>query len=541
MSQDTMVLDKKRYDTRMIICGIQLAHYPSVCVIENGKIIYYNEERKLSQDKKVDSIPYNCIDQLINFKIDKFILIGYNFSNDIMRSIVRYFKYKKININAKAVLTYFYPHHISHFFKACVDSGFTEGNVFVIDGRGSDWYFDDHTQGYETCSIFSFNSKEIKCIYKNVFTKSTSSKKINIYHDPYYNHAPKKVDPYFHSNETVFNISNSFDLGHIYENMSARFGYQYEEGKFMGLTAFGKSRDDYYDKLSHNLLDKIPINYDSAATVQKYFEDKYLELVKKFEHKNMVFTGGTALNVVNNYKIKKAFPNSNLYFEPLCADEGNSIGAAYLGTYFSGENLLRNKSIYIGTKIKDLNEPLNKNEIMKENVEIDEIIKLLTEGKVIGLIQGNAEAGPRALGNRSLLLDPTIKNCKDIMNEIKKREKFRPFACSVLEENVNDYFDLDCPSPHMMLAPQATAKAKTLIPGLVHNDGTCRVQTVNQHENEILYLLLKNFKIPVLMNTSFNLAGYPMVETFKDILFSIRNSSLNYVYFADYKKLLISK
>lgn len=522
----------------MIICGIQLAHYPSVCVLENGKIIYYNEERKLSQNKKIDSIPYNCIDQLINFKIDKFILTSYNFNPEVARGIKNYFNYKKIN--SKEIFTYFYPHHLSHFFKACVDSGFTEGRVFVIDGRGSDWYFDDHTQGYETCSVFDFKPNEIKCIYKNIFTKSVSSKKINIYHNPYYNYIFQKINPYFYSEETVFNINNSFDLGHIYETMSARFGYQYEEGKFMGLTAFGKSKDEYYNKLSNNLLDQIPKDYDGAATVQKYFEDKYLELIKKFKHNNMIFTGGTALNVVNNYKIKKAFPNSNLYFEPLCGDEGNSIGAAYLGSYLSGENLLRNKSLYIGTTIKNFDETLNDNESIIKNVEIDQIIKILIKGEVVGLIQGKAEAGPRALGNRSLLLDPTIKNCKDKMNDIKKREKFRPFACSVLEENVKEYFDLDCLSPNMMLAPQATTKAKTLIPGLVHNDGTCRVQTVNQNENEILYLLLKNFKVPVLMNTSFNLAGYPMVETFKDILFSIRNSSLKYVYFADYKKLLIS-
>ena len=127
------------------------------------------------------------------------------------------------------------------------------------------------------------------------------------------------------------------------------------------------------------------------------------------------------------------------------------------------------------------------------------------------------------------------------MNNIKQRENFRPFACSILENKANNYFEMlnIKQSPFMMYAPQAKKLAKDTIPSLVHVDNTCRIQTINNKQNSILYNILKMFKVPVIMNTSFNLAGYPIVETFEDVLFTLRNSSLKYVYFADYKKLLI--
>jgi carbamoyltransferase len=221
----------------------------------------------------------------------------------------------------------------------------------------------------------------------------------------------------------------------------------------------------------------------------------------------------------------------------LCGDEVNSIVSVYSYLYSKKQHIIKLDNIYLGQKIN-----INKNfKIKEKSTEINEIINLLKDGEVVGLIQGRAEAGPRALGNRSLLLDPTIPNCKDIMNEIKKREKFRPFAISIIEEVVNDYFDFKNidKSPFMMYAPQAKDKAKNVIPGILHVDNTCRVQTVTKKDNFVLYKLLQNFKVPMLMNTSFNLAGYPMVDSFEDVVFSLKNSKLKYIYFADEGKLLL--
>jgi carbamoyltransferase len=312
----------------------------------------------------------------------------------------------------------------------------------------------------------------------------------------------------------------------------------------MGFQSYGKVNKDLLDDLNKNLtLDKIkklPVNVDAAKTYQVYFENRYQKLVKKFKSSNMVFTGGTALNVVNNYKLKKLFPKTKMYFEPLCGDEGNCIGTVYNHYLNNNQKIKPIENIFLGEQIK-INKSLLKDEYLKSNIVSKDIINILNKGEVVGLIQGKAEAGPRALGNRSLLLDPTIKNAKEKMNSIKKRESFRPFACSILEKKFSTFFNVEEKeeSPFMMIAPLAKEKTKNIAPSIVHVDGTCRVQTINSKNNFQLNELLKNFKIPILMNTSFNLAGFPIVETFENVLHMLRNSELRYVYFSDEKKLLI--
>ena len=299
--------------------------------------------------------------------------------------------------------------------------------------------------------------------------------------------------------------------------------------------------NDEIKKLANKIMDNYDLNEKSISQEKNWVAlTEIHDLVKKYKIDNMVFTGGTALNVVNNYKIQKEFKDCNLWFDPLCEDNGNCIGVAYAYLYFEKQSIQKLQDLYIGEVIK-LDESLLLNEKIKDSIELNEIIKLLNQGEVVGLVQGKAEAGPRALGNRSLLLDPTLPNAKDLMNNIKQRENFRPFACSILENKANNYFEMlnIKQSPFMMYAPQAKKLAKDTIPSLVHVDNTCRIQTINNKQNSILYNILKMFKVPVIMNTSFNLAGYPIVETFEDVLFTLRNSSLKYVYFADYKKLLI--
>ena len=513
----------------MIICGIQMGHEPSVCVTENGKIIYYNEERKLAKKKNQKYIPYKCIDEIQLIKIDKFFCTGYNFNDQLIGCLESYLIHKNLIKNYGELRCLYQPHHLSHLFKSYFDSGFKEARVFVIDGCGSDWVLENNETGYEHCSVYHVDENGFKCIYKKIFTQSKSLK-INKYLNA----------QTFCDEDTVFDISNNLGIGNLYADMSDKFNFIAEEGKFMGYQSYGRPKKEYYELLDKQDFKNYPVNVDAAATVQKFFEDKYLEIVKTYQYKNMIFTGGATLNVVNNYKIKKHFNESNIYFEPVCGDEGNSIGIAYGFAYFLKQKIIQNKSIYLGSEILLDKNKLNNKKIFKD-VDIDGIVKLLTKGNVVALVQGRAEAGPRALGNRSLLLDPTLKDCKIIMNDIKKREKFRPFACSILEENANEYFDLNHTSPTMMLAPQATEKSKKLIPNLIHVDNTCRVQTVNYEDNLVLYKLLKKFKLPILMNTSFNLAGFAMVEKFEDVLFTLRNSNLKYVYFADYNKLLIKE
>jgi carbamoyltransferase len=165
-----------------------------------------------------------------------------------------------------------------------------------------------------------------------------------------------------------------------------------------------------------------------------------------------------------------------------------------------------------------------------------EIAELISNKNIVSIFQGRSEAGPRALGNRSILYDPRDPDGKSYVNTVKGREWFRPFAGSVLAEDANDWFDMAGleESPYMMYAVNIAADKLDQIPSVSHVDDTCRVQTVTQDQNKHFYNLIKDFKqitgVPVLFNTSFNLAGEPLVETIDDAIKTLFNSKLKYLY-----------
>lgn len=182
------------------------------------------------------------------------------------------------------------------------------------------------------------------------------------------------------------------------------------------------------------------------------------------------------------------------------------------------------------------------NEISYEDVIVNYILKQ----KLGAIHQGRSECGPRALGNRSIIFDPRIDDGKKIVNRVKKREQFRPFAATVLEEECHKWFDMIglSSSPFMTFAVNILEPRKAQVPSIVHVDNTCRVQTVNQKQNKIYYDFIKTFfditGIPMLLNTSFNLAGNPMVEDVSDAIQTLYKSELDYVYFPELY-LLVSK
>jgi carbamoyltransferase len=173
-----------------------------------------------------------------------------------------------------------------------------------------------------------------------------------------------------------------------------------------------------------------------------------------------------------------------------------------------------------------------------------DVAKLIAEGNIVTLFQGRSEAGPRALGNRSILFDPTVKDGKDIVNIIKKREWFRPFAGSCLAEKAGEWFDLRTKSetPFMMYAVDVLENKRDLIPAITHVDGTCRVQTVTAEQNKHYYELISEFDkikgVPILFNTSFNLAGDPLVEKLVEALDTLKRSDMKYLWLPEISKLL---
>ena len=169
-----------------------------------------------------------------------------------------------------------------------------------------------------------------------------------------------------------------------------------------------------------------------------------------------------------------------------------------------------------------------------------EVVKHLIDGKIVAIFQGKSEWGPRALGNRSILFDPRNPNAKDIINKVKKREWYRPFAGTILLEHVREYFEMATikQTPFMSFAVPAKQKAKNEVPGIIHVDGTCRIQTVTREQNKHYYDLIKEFfkqtGVPILFNTSFNLAGEPLVETLEDAKDTVNRSNIDLLYTPEY-------
>lgn len=260
---------------------------------------------------------------------------------------------------------------------------------------------------------------------------------------------------------------------------------------------------------------------DWAATVNHAMHDVLLNHFKLYAGPDDIITysGGVAQNVVWNTTLKRHF--KNLVIPPHSCDEGLSIG----GVQWAANHF----NFALGTKIKNFPYAQHDEPAIDEpsDCTIDMVSEALKCGKTVGWYQGNGEIGPRALGNRSILMNPMIKNGKSVINKIKNRESYRPFGASVLQEHKNLYFNLDWDDPYMLY----TAKLKSeLLPAITHKDGTCRLQTVDSTNAHFKRLLDKFYAItgcPVLLNTSLNVAGRPIAGSPKDALEVFNTSALD--------------
>ena len=550
----------------MNILGLQKNRNSSVALFCDFKLVYYNQEERLSKIKNDSFFPLHILNEIkkLNIKIDKAVVTGYNtYDAHLLYGYMH--KIGLIDSVYDNAFHFYKSHHLVHAVKALYSSNMDKALIIVADGRGSNYILDNGKQGHETISVY-FGSLEhgLDCFYKRLQT-TREGHKAKVRANEIYGFD-------FIRDAITLRYFQDFDVDHrpvsgaFYSRMTSHLGFKpNDEGKLMGLQAYGKpnkkienilSKDDlfvYKDKNDehinfsvnveeypelyyHKKLGYKQIHYDIAYESQKQFELQIVNVLRRFIHntKNVIITGGCGLNVVFNYVLRKSLPSDiNLYVDPLCGDEGNSIGAAityakYCGTRNNFDN------IYLGP------EPVYN--IKKGNDKIETVIEYLINKKIVGLYQGRAEAGPRALGNRSLLLDPKIKNGKDIMNKVKNREWFRPFGASILEEEADKWFDMAGmkSSPYMLYAVKALKGVAEKIPGVIHVDNTCRIQTVNEKQNPVLYKILKLFNkktgIPILMNTSFNLAGETLVETPEDAIETFNKSDIDCIYFPDIQK-----
>ena len=263
--------------------------------------------------------------------------------------------------------------------------------------------------------------------------------------------------------------------------------------------------------------------------------------------KNLCLGGGVALNGVANYKILKDGPFDKIHIPPSPGDAGSAVGCAQYLYYIhnkqkriieNGYSKLVQENVYVGPSYGNeiIEKFLDSNNIKYEKFNEESLLKktvqLISTGNNVGWYQGKMEWGPRALGNRSILADPRNSSMKNILNEkIKHRESFRPFAPSILEEHASEYFDIDIPSPYMLMV--AKVKKPEIIPAVTHVDGTGRLQTVSKDTNPLYYNLIDEFYkitgVPVLINTSMNVMGEPIVNTPEQAYQMIVKTDMDYL------------
>jgi carbamoyltransferase len=557
----------------MKIMAINPGHNGSVALVEDGKLLFYSEEERWSR-LKYDGNPFRAMLWVLTNHLVDHLIIGGTTTNWVTLPWTNENAYaalaRKFSPNVQVTLMG-HLHHLGHAANAFYGSGFETACALVVDGAGS--YVQESmgeglplTGGFETESIYHCSyPHEFNAVYKRYSDGAETSL--------YYDNGIQEFD-------------NNVTIVKAYESVSDYLGFgAIEAGKTMGLAPYGQEDSNIpaffiNNKGNKNLL--IP-RYPSGAHidenrfpylrrytqpsdwhnnfelvrdqdknlayhVQKETEEQMVKLIERAiditGENRIVISGGYALNCVANYKYLERFPNIEFYIDPIAHDGGTAIGLARHAYYVLSQDTTPQplSHLYLSV-LPDYNQIettiASVEGISMRDTSPAEVALLLAEGNIVALFQGASEGGPRALGNRSILFDPRVTNGKDIVNQVKNREWFRPFAASVMAEHANDWFDMRNlnESPYMMYAVNVKESQRELIPAVTHVDGTCRVQTVTSEQNLHLYQLLDAFRqqteTPLLFNTSFNLAGQPLVETLVDALITIFNCDIHYLYLPD--------
>jgi len=349
------------------------------------------------------------------------------------------------------------------------------------------------------------------------------------------------------------------------------FGEVTEAGKVMGLAPYGEKQfptSEFFDIDKGRLCfkDAVPLRFRHsdrwpnrkteyealACSVQSALEDAVLYLAQHVRElsgsNNLCYAGGVALNSVANERIIRESGFENVYIMPAAEDSGTAIGAAYHGlwhlTQYNSRKQIRHDApggLYSPAEISAAIDQSTSITAVQSTDVISDAAQLLCEGKIIGWFDGGAELGPRALGQRSILCDPRQPDAKDTLNRrVKMRESFRPFAPAVLLEEAANWFDFGDTvreSPFMLRVVDVKREKRDLVPAIVHVDGTGRVQTLTRENNGRFYELVKKFHVetgvPMLLNTSFNRMGEPIIETPADAIGCLLNTGLDCCVFED--------
>jgi carbamoyltransferase len=461
----------------MIILGInETSHDASVSLIKDGEILFAGHAERYSKHKNDWYINDSLVNNALEYGRPDYIAYYEKPALKACRLALKGGRGDwKPRFNIKGTPRKYFYHHYSHAAAGYYTSNFNDAAIVVLDSIGE----------FNTSTIWVGENEKISLKEK---------------------------------------INYPFSFGLFYSAFTKLIGLMpnQEEYIMMGMAAYGDSNkylkkiNEYFpsiNKQKYNFHKGITDwdfiiseqdKFDIAAAAQAVYETRLIDFMWHAKYltkkKNLVFMGGCALNCSANTKLWSIF--NNVWIMPNPGDAGSSLGAA---AALYGKHLNWNTP-YLGY---DLNGeyPVNK------------IIKGLADNKIAAVASGKAEYGPRALGNRSILADPRDPNIKDRVNLIKKREPFRPFAPVIMEEHASKWFDMNFNSPYMQYSVKCLRPE--IIPSVVHADGTSRVQTVNKDQHPGLYEVLKKWNdltgVPILLNTSLNVKGQPLLNDEKDI------------------------
>ncbi|MGV8140839.1 MAG: carbamoyltransferase family protein [Candidatus Woesearchaeota archaeon] len=548
----------------MYILGIGCYyHDASACMVKDGKLIAAAEEERFTRKKHDVNFPINAIKYCIKeagISVDeidyvafyekpflKFERLMHQHLEMFPRSMFTFIKAMPSWINEKLrvprelrkKLKYkgdilFVQHHMAHAASAYLVSPFKEAAVLTVDGVG-EW----------TTTSYGYAKGNSIDLYKNIefphsigllYSTITAYLGFSVNNSEYkvmglapYGVMDKKKNPYYKKLLKVIDLKEdgSFALDMSY------FVYHYKASmpseKMCKLLGGPISKRDIEMTQRHK---------DIAAALQLVTEEALSRIINHLydetKCENIVFAGGVALNSVYNGKILRNSKFKNIWIQPNASDGGACIGA----TFYAYNTILNRKRTYVmesaflgpGYSDKEIKSYLDKNKVKYRTFKSDEELikttaKLIYENNVLGWFQGRMEWGPRALGSRSILSNACNKEMQEILNlKVKHREKFRPFAPVVCEDDANKYFECDNPIPlptdFMLMVYPIKKQYHKVIPAVTHVDGSGRLQTIRRNQNRRYYDVIKEFGkmsgIPILINTSFNIRGEPIVCTPKD-------------------------
>lgn len=547
-----------------IALGIHVKHDRGACLIIDGKVVANIANERLDRIKYSSSpeIPYESIDALLkycNIDISQISCVGISSAGLESEKAKQFYKDEFfMHYNCDEIPFFFVSHHLAHAYSVYFSSQFDESLIFVADG-GGDYVLDKQ----EAETLYYGSHGKIEQLSARV--QDIAVRKMEYPVNTIYPFMPECVR------------EHQISLARKYEQITHLIGFGYgQSGKTMGLASYGKSYFDYsnlnYEDLKYSLKYRDMLEdiyalqvmsgknhkdfiaserHNIAATLQEFTERALISFLKnqqkKFKCDNLCLAGGIFLNCLTNHKIICECGFKNVFILPAAGDDGQALGSAYFAykEMFGYKTKFEIDLPYLGFSYSDneIEKAIIAKNVSYNKYSYEELAQVvaqhIAENKIVGMHRGRTEIGPRALCHRSIMANPANPNMKDILNSrVKHREEFRPFAPTVTQEDQFKYFDLKAPSEYMLLAPIVKDEYRTKLPSVTHVDNTARVQAISKEKDPFLHNLLleieKIIGVCVVLNTSFNVAGEPIVETPQDALNTFLKTNIDVLVIENY-------